>query len=415
MLGTVTIIFSLLLGMAALLMGVGLMGTTLGLRAAVEGFSPGVTGVVMSAYFVGYVIGTRWCPGMIRRVGHIRAFAAMASVASTAILCHSMLVTPVVWTVLRVITGTCMVGLYLSVESWLNALASNTNRGRLFAVYQIVCLSALAVGQFLVLAGDVAGFVPFVLSSLLISLSLVPVALTTVEQPAAVPGSGAVALKHLVRLSPSAMGGALGSGLLNGTLWGMGPLFAHLAGRDEMGVASFMAVLILGGALLQWPVGWLSDRMDRRLVLAGVGVCGAVCAVAVAATATAPLPWLLGTAFFYGGMAFSVYGLSVAHMNDMVEPHHALEAARGIMLLHGVGAMIGPIVGGLLMGALGPGALMGFMAVVLALVGGFCLLRRVARKRSGAGQTGFVPMLRTTQAAFEMDPRMEEEPEKQSS
>lgn len=405
---SVTLISSLLLGMSVLLMGTGLMGTALGLRAGIAAFSPGVTGVVMSAYFIGYIAGTFLCPRIILQVGPVRAFAAMASMASAAILCHAMLVTPLAWFVLRVISGVCMVGMYMAVESWLNVLASNTNRGRLFAVYQVVCLVSLAVGQFLVLVGDIGGYVPFVLSSVLISLSLVPVALTTVQQPGPVP-SARVSLSHLYALSPSAMSGAFGSGLLNGTLWGIGPLFANLSGRTDAGVASFMSAVILGGALLQWPVGWISDRIDRRLVLAGVGLLGACFAGVVAWSAAGPMEWMMVTGFLYGGMAFSVYGLSVAHMNDMVDSRDALEAARGMLLVHGVGAMMGPMAGGVLMGRFGPRALMVFLAGCLVLVGLVGLVRRQVRDvPEGEGHGGFVPMLRTSQAAIELDPRLDE-------
>lgn len=411
---SVTLISSLLFGMAVLMSGTGLLGTALALRAGAEAFSPAVTGVVMSAYFIGYVAGTFLCPGIIRQVGPIRAFAAMASVASAAILCHAMLVNPPVWFLLRVFSGVCMVGMYMAVESWLNVLASNTDRGRLFAAYQVVCLASLAVGQFLVLVGDIAGYVPFALSSVLISLSLVPVALTTVQQPGPVP-SARVSLSHLYDLSPSAMSGAFGSGLLNGTLWGVGPLFAHLSGRTEGGVAAFMAAVIVGGALLQWPVGWVSDRYDRRVVLAGVGLLGACFAGAVAWSSSGPVVWTMVTGFLYGGMAFSVYSLSVAHMNDMVEPHDALEAARGMLLAHGVGAMLGPMAGGYLMGRFGPGSLMVFLACSLVMVGLVGLARRQVREApEGEEHVEFVPMLRTSQAAMELDPRLEDALEESS-
>ncbi|MDH4228911.1 MAG: MFS transporter [Nitrospirota bacterium] len=406
MLSTFTAISTLLLAMAVLLMGTGLMGTALGLRAGIEHFSPTVTGVVMSAYFIGYVVGTYVCPRMIRRVGHIRAFSAMAAVAAASILAHGLLVHPLAWMVLRVISGLCMVGLYMTMESWLNVLASNSSRGRLFAVYQTINLLALAVGQFLVLIGDVAGMVPFALAAVLISLALVPVALTPVEQPASVP-TVRIGLGHLYALSPTGLAGSLGSGLLNGTLWGMGPVFAHLAGLSNAGVATFMAAIILGGAVLQWPVGWLSDHRDRRIVLAGVGLCGAGFALLMGLFSGHGLAWMAVSGFFYGGMAFTVYGLSMAHLNDMLKPHEVLEAARGMMLMHGVGAMLGPMLGGALMHLFGPAVLMLFFAAVLLFVGGFGLLRKsIKSPPQGGRRGGFVPMLRTSQAAMEMDPRI---------
>jgi MFS family permease len=411
MLTVIGSIFSLLLGVAILLVGIGLLGTLLAVRAGVEHFSDTVTGVVMSAYFLGFAAGTYICPALIRRVGHIRAFAAMAAVASAAAIGHALLVHPITWAVLRVITGACMVGLYMVIESWLNVLAPSQRRGRIFAFYVAVTLVALALGQFLILVGDVDQFVPFGIAAALLSLALVPIALTRVAQPEPVEAPE-LGLRHLYQLSPLGTLGALAAGLVSGAFWGMGPLYAYRVGLSDFSVAGFMAATIFGGALLQWPVGHLSDHHDRRMVLTTVCFLGAALAVLIGVAAHVSPRLLFACAFLYGGLAFTVYGLSVAHVNDYLEPAQVLEATRGLLLLYGVGATLGPSTGGVVMARIGPDGLPAGFALALGLLGVFALYRmRQSAAVPTEAQGAFVPMVRTSQAALELDPRAEVEPE----
>jgi MFS family permease len=389
--------------------GIGLLFTALGLRAGLMDFPVTVTGLVMSAYFAGFILGTYVCPAIIRRAGHIRAFAAMASVASTMPILHALVVTPWAWGVLRLITGVCIVGLYMVIESWLNALAPNSKRGKIFAAYMATTLGALALGQFLILVGDVLGFTPFALVSILLSLALVPVALTRVPEPPPV-AAPRPALRRLLAVAPVGFVGALASGLLNGAFFGMGAVFAQRVGMDEAGVASFMSATIIGGALLQWPIGQLSDRRDRRLVLAAVCASAALLAALAFVAERFSGPLLAIVAFFYGGLAFTVYGISVAHVNDLLEPARILEATGSLLLLHGVGAVIGPAAAGILMQRLGPGSLLVYFALVLAAVAGYALYRYKLVARPAVGEPhGYVPMAETSQALLQMDPRTETE------
>ena len=389
------------------MVGIGLLFTALGLRAGLMEFPVTVTGLVMSAYFVGFMLGTYLCPAIIRRAGHIRAFAAMASVASTMPILHALVVTPWAWGALRLITGVCIVGLYMVIESWLNALAPNSGRGRIFAAYMATTLGALAFGQFLILVGDVLGFTPFALVSILLSLALVPVALTRVPEPPPV-AAPRPALRRLLAVAPVGFVGALASGLLNGAFFGMGAVFAQRVGMTEAGIASFMSATIIGGALLQWPVGQLSDRRDRRLVLAAVSICAALLAALAFLAERFSGPLLAIVAFFYGGLAFTVYGISVAHVNDLLEPGRVLEATGSLLLLHGVGAAIGPAAAGFLMQQLGPGSLLVYFALVLAAVAVYALYRYklVARPPVGEAST-YVPMAESSQALLQLDPRTE--------
>jgi len=389
--------------------GIGLLFTALGLRAGLMEFPVTVTGLVMSAYFVGFMLGTYLCPAIIRRAGHIRAFAAMASVASTMPILHALLVTPWAWGALRLITGVCIVGLYMVVESWLNALAPNSGRGKIFAAYMATTLGALAFGQFLILIGDVLGFTPFALVSILLSLALVPVALTRVPEPPPV-AAPRPALRRLLAVAPVGFVGALASGLLNGAFFGMGAVFAQRVGMSEAGVASFMSATIIGGALLQWPVGQLSDRRDRRLVLAAVSTCAALLAALAFVAERFSGPLLAIAAFFYGGLAFTIYGISVAHVNDLLEPGRVLEATGSLLLLHGVGAAIGPSAAGFLMQQLGPGSLLVYFAMVLAAVAAYALYRYKLVARPPVGEPSvYVPMAESSQALLQLDPRTETE------
>jgi MFS family permease len=389
--------------------GIGLLFTALGLRAGLMDFPVTVTGLVMSAYFAGFIVGTYVCPAIIRRAGHIRAFAAMASVASTMPILHALVVTPWAWGALRLLTGACVVGLYMVIESWLNALAPNSGRGKIFAAYMATTLGALALGQFLILVGDVLGFTPFALVSILLSLALVPVALTRVAEPPPV-AAPRPALRRLLAVAPVGFVGAVASGLLNGAFFGMGAVFAQRVGMDKAGVAAFMSATIIGGALLQWPIGQLSDRRDRRLVLAAVCASAALLAALAFFAERFSGPLLLTVAFFYGGLAFTVYGISVAHVNDLLEPARVLEATGTLLLLHGIGAVIGPSAAGFLMQQLGPGSLLVFFALVLAAAGGYALYRyKLVARRPVGEPVGYMPMADSSQALLQLDPRTETE------
>ena len=408
MLSTVSSLSSLFGGVAILLTGMGLMGTMLAVRASVEQFSDGVTGIVMAAYFVGFSVGAFVCPPIIRRVGHIRAFAAMASIASTTAIVHAMVVDPLLWGFLRLLTGACLLGLYMVIESWLNTLAPSETRGRIFAFYMMVTLFALGAGQFLILLGDVTTFINFGVVSVLLSLSLVPIAMTRVREPAPIE-SPTLSLKLLSRRSPLGVVGAITAGVTTGAFWGVGPLFAHRAGLSEMGIAAFMSAIIFGGALLQWPIGHLSDNRDRRKVLIAVCLASAVLAVAMLGALGTSMWLLFLSAFAYGGFAFTVYGLSVAHVNDQAEPFEILEVTKGLLLLHGLGASVGPVVAGFLMGWLGYQVVLIYVAVIFVLAAFYGLHRIQVREAPPVeDQADYVPMSRTSSAVLEMDPRVEE-------
>jgi len=399
----------LVAGLSLLLVGVGLIGTLVGVRASLEHFSSQVIGLIMSGYYLGYVLGTFLVPAMIRRVGHVRSFAALAAVTCVATLAFSLWVNAWAWGVLRILGGIGVVGLYMVVESWINEQADPARRGRVFALYTAATLGALAAGQFLLLSGDPMTAAPFAIAAMFIALGLVPIAVTRVREPEPVATPGG-RLGTLYAISPLAFQGVLVAGMVSSAFWGMGAVFAQRIGLDVADIATFLAATILGGAALQWPIGHLSDRIDRRAVLVAVSMACAL--VAIAAQWLLPLGFtsMMLTAFIYGGLLFPLYGLSVAHAHDQLPPGHVLEASRGLLLVYGFGAIAGPALAGLVMTRVGPMGLPLFSAAFLLLLGAFGLYRMTRRAAPPAGEQGdFVAMVRTTPVALALHPHVTED------
>lgn len=402
-------IAALLLGVALLLLGGGLLGTLLAVQGSARGFSDAVVGMVMSGYFVGFFFGTFLAPGIIRRIGHIRAFALFAALATCAVLMHVILVSPAWWFAFRVLTGIALVALYTVIESWLSARSDPAERGRVFAVYMAVTLAALAAGQHL-LRFDDGGMLLFALVAMLVCAAMIPVTLTRQVQPV-LHETPRLKLVLLYRRVPTAVAGALFSGLAMGAFWALGPLFATRSGLADSQIAWFMSIGILGGMLLQWPIGRLSDRHDRRYALFAVALLAAIIAMFGAFAAGGPgqpggqhIGVLYAVVFFYGGLAFAVYPVSVAHLMDHLEPSDLLQGSSTVLLLHGIGAALSPLLAGAAMGRFGPGALWLFFAAIQLLLAASVGWRLLVRRRAAGFDGHFLPMLRTTPAALEMIP-----------
>lgn len=387
----------LMLGVGLLLLGTGLLNTLLAVRAQLSGMGSTLLGLVMSAYFVGFILGTYLSPRMIRRVGHIRSFAICAAVAASAVILHAIHVDPALWMLLRALTGMSLVGLYAVIESWLAAHAQGSERGRVFALYMVVNLLALAAGQFLILVAPLESFVLFGLIAILINCSLIPIALTRLEQPP-LPLSPHLRVRYMMQAAPSATAGALGSGLAMGAFWGMAAAYAQSLGGNAESVAVFMSVAILGGAAFQWPLGRLSDGQDRRETLRSITLAAAGTALACGALGQ----WWPGSVtvmmFLYGGLVFAVYPIAMAHLSDRLKADELLEGAGVLLLLHGIGAAFGPTLAGVTMNLMGPGGLFAYFLVCWLLLGAFLHWRLVRdREQTPVGHLGaFVPMLRTS-------------------
>ncbi|AGA34822.1 Putative Transmembrane transport protein [Thioalkalivibrio nitratireducens DSM 14787] len=406
---TVRSVFSLLLGMSILLMGSGLVGTLLGLRAVSEGFSEFTIGLVMSAFFIGYIVGTWLMPALIGRVGHIRSFAALAALSAVVALLHGLWVDPVVWWVLRLINGISLLGTYMVIESWLNEQVVE-KRGQVFAIYMMASLLALGIGQFLLLVYGPETVQSFMLVAILFALGLIPIALTPVTQPVPIQ-TARLPLRELYRRAPVGTAGAGVSGLVTGAFWGLAAVFAREVGLADSGVALFLSAAIFGGALLQYPIGHATDRRDRRKALIVVAAATAMGSVGIFLAIGHPPGLIVALALVWGGFAFSLYALSVAQTYDRLDASEALEATRGLLLMNGIGAALGPMLAGLVLvvttASVLPLAFAGVLLLFIAFVG--MELRReppVPRPE----MTEFVPVTRTSVVAAEIDPRTESDP-----
>jgi MFS family permease len=369
----------LFLGMGVLMLGAGLQSTLLGLRATLEGFPTPVTGVIMSCYYVGYVMGTLIAPPLLRQVGHIRVFAALAAVASAAILIQGLFVNPVTWAAMRLVSGLSFAAIYVVAESWLNDRASRSNRGRLFAVYMVVLYVGLGAAQFLLILSDPRTPTPFMLVALLISLAMVPIVISAQQLPEHA-GPRKVRLLDLYRDSPLGVVGVIASGLISSIIFSMGPVYARLSGLDTTRVATFMAVSILAGVATQYPVGRVSDRMDRRTVIAGVCTLTMTVAGSIVAFRNMPHAVFLTLAALFSGFALTLYSLSVSHVNDKLEPAQMVAASSTLLLLNGGAAAIGPTLAGTLMAAFGPRAYFATLATLAGALAVYDLWRKSRRK-----------------------------------
>lgn len=392
---------ALFAGVVLLLTGVGLLNTLVPLRAVEAGFSNVFLGGLTSAYYGGYLLGTFAILPLIARIGHIRAFAFCTACAACIVLFHALGIHAWVWLLLRLLVGIILVGLYTIIESWLNAHAPAAQRGRIFSIYMVLNLGALALGQQL-LHLDAQPFVLFVLVAMLICAATVPVVTTRQSQPVS-QHAPRLQLMRLYRTAPTAVIGALMSGLAMGAFWGLQPVYAHEIGFDDATVGTSMSIAILGGAALQWPLGRLSDYFDRRLAL--LACCVAALVLALAALLLGGRQWpTMGILFLYCGAAFAVYPIVVAHLVDHLPPEQILGASSTVLLLFGIGSATGPLIAGTMMSALGGWSLLAWYALthgVLALYAGY---RYHAFWRAQNDETHFVPMLRTTPAALAMMP-----------
>ena len=377
--------WALLLGMFLLMLGNGLQGTLLGVRGSLEGIDAATLGVVMSAYFVGFLGGSWYTPTMLRRVGHVRVFAALGSLVSAAFILYAAIVHPVAWFAFRLVVGFCFSGIYVVAESWLNNQATNETRGQTLSVYMIVQMGGIVLGQLLLNAADPGGYVLFVVISVLVSVSFAPILLSTSPTPRA-DTQRAMPLGELIRASPLASVGIFLLGGVFAALFAMASVYATQAGLSIAQTSTFVTAIFLGGMLCQYPIGWLSDRMDRRWLIVATTVIGAL-ACGAALTVAESARALAACAFVIGGTANPLYGLLLAYANDHLPPEDMAGASSGLLFVNGVGAMTGPIIVGQLMSRLGAGAFFGFIAVLMLAISGYSLWRMTRRAAVPVGET----------------------------
>jgi len=370
--------WTLLLGMALLMLGAGLQGTLVGLRASLEGFPTWLAGVVLAAYYFGYMGGSVITPTLVASVGHIRVFAALTALASVLILLQGVFVAPLPWTLLRVASGFCFAGIYVVAESWLNDRVSNEYRGLLLSLYMLICYAGLGLGQLLLNVADPRGTILFILVSVLISVAMVPMALTASSAPEfSVPSR--VRLRDLFRRSPLGVAGVAVSGAVSGCLFALGAVYASGKGFSTLEVSLFMAAAILAACVTQLPMGRLSDRMDRRSVVTAACVVAAFAAIAAWWLEDVSRGLFFALVGVYGGMSLTLYSLSLAHVNDQVPAHEMVGASSTLILLNGAGAFLAPILLAVAMGAAGIDIFLPVLAglhLLLALYAVYRMTRR---------------------------------------
>ncbi|MBY6081493.1 MFS transporter [Ruegeria arenilitoris] len=388
--------WALLLGMGLLMIGNGLQGTLLGVRGEIEGFSTLQMSFVMSAYFVGFLGGSRLAPEMIRRVGHVRVFAALASFISAVMISYPMLTDPIAWSLGRVVIGFCFSGVYVTAESWLNNAASNENRGQALSLYMIVQMIGIVSAQALMLVGDPAGYETFVIASILVSVSFAPILLSISPTPA-FDTTKPMTLRQLMDTSPL---GCVGMFLLGGIFsaqFGMAAVYGARAGLTLVEISTFVASFYIGALVLQYPLGWFSDRMDRRLLILLVSVVGGISA-AVGMVFGVDFPVLLAAAFVIGGMSNPLYSLLIAYTNDYLEHEDMAAASGGLIFINGLGAIAGPLITGWLMGdaVFGPSGFFLFIAALLFAMAVYAVYRMTQRASVPVDETGTMSPLYPT-------------------
>lgn len=377
---------ALLAAVFILIAGNGLSNTLIPLSATSASFPQLSIGLIGSAYFIGMFVGCLAAPRIIARAGHIRAFAAFVAISTVTTLAHPLFVEPTAWAAIRSITGFCFAGLYATIESWMHDKADNIVRGRVLAIYQIVHYAGSAVGQQAIRFVNPSSYVPFSIVAAALTLSVLPLAYTRTDPPE-LPPVPRLRLGWLFRISPVGVVGALVSGIANGTFWTLAPVFAERSGLSPGGIASFMTATIIGAALVQWPVGRIADRGDRRyIMLAAIAL--AVAAQAALITFAKSDAWVLsGLAAAFGASALVLYPLSSSHAQDLGGRENAVEVSTGLLLAYTIGAIIGPTTAAWMMTWIGPDALFIHNAAIHVVFVVFIVWRLWQRPGRADGKT----------------------------
>lgn len=393
---------SMLLAIFMLMAGNGVMSTLISFRLEDAGTRAGIIGLVATSYFAGLAIGALRAAPIIGRVGYIRTFAAAVSLLSATTLAYTLVQNTGFWAVLRFIDGLCVAAVFICLESWLNERAEPSTRGSVLAAYMISLYAGQSLGQFLLnLDGSAAA--PFVASSLLVSLSILPIALTRLTEPA-VTQQTPLSIQRLYAASPLGVVGCAMTGLMLGAFYGLSAVYARRQGLDMAEIALFVSVVIAGGVALQWPIGWLSDRFDRRVVIVAA-LLGTTAVCAGLAWFARPGAMLLGLGAGFGGLSFALYPLCVAHTNDHLSAEQRVSASGGLVLIYSIGAAAGPTAASAVMMAAGVGGLFLFIGGCALMTLIFALWRQLRSKPVPSDlQQAYQILPRTTPAAAELDP-----------
>lgn len=392
---------TLLLAIFVLMAGSGFLATLIAIRLEQAGEGSLIIGLVATAYYGGLTLGALKVSPLIERVGHIRAFAAFVSFYSASSLTYAIIDVPVLWVALRFADGFVMSGVFVCIESWLNRVARPENRSGILAAYMIALYAGQAVGQFLLNLGDNAPGLPFMASAVLLSLSVLPVVLTKIEQPI-IEEVAPFSLKRLYEVSPLGIVGTAATGMMLGAFYALGAVFVQRVGLPLSQIAVFTSCVIAGGVALQYPLGRLSDRFDRRRVIIASMLATVVLSAALALIQQPIAIFAIGALF--GGFSFALYPLCLAHSNDHLDEGERVGASSGLVLIYSVGAMGGPMMGSAAMAIFGPMGLFGAIGAVALASALFGLWRTTVSKPVPVGdQQDFQSMPRTTPVASMFD------------
>jgi MFS family permease len=377
--GAASKVLPLFLALAFLMVGNGLVGSLVGVRADIEDFPTIVTGVVMTMYYGGFLMGSLTIPRWIANVGHIRVFAGLAALAAATALAYSLLVHPVAWGGFRFVAGLSMSGLYVTVESWLNARATNETRGRLLSIYMVVVTLGLGLGELLLGVADPIDPTLFIIAGILISLAVVPLTLLKIPAPDGITPVE-FSVRALTRTAPLGVVTVALSGAAGGAIFALGAFYASTIGMEPGRVGLFMAAALVGALVTQYPLGYLSDRFPRRRVIFAVAV-GAVVIATVGTFVDPGSAWLFAVMAAYGSLAFPMYSLAVSLINDILPEHQLVAAAGGIIFVYGIGSIVGPLAASFLMAAIGSVGFFWSLATFFVPVAVYAVVRIVTAVR----------------------------------
>ena len=416
--------WALFLGYGVLIIAHGLQGNLLGLRAVLENFNIIATGALMSGYFVGYFVGANVVPNLVGKVGHIRVFAAFASTASLSILLHSVIVDPYVWILGRFITGFSIISIFVVVESWLNDRATNRTRGKVLSIYMIITFIGMGFGVLLLNFNDPTNYEPFILVSVLLSIALVPILLTK-RKPPTFKKISSIKIKELYKISPLATFSMFCSGFIHPVIFTLGAVYGTLMNFSILEISLYLFLITISGAVFQWPIGYLSDLFDRRLIIIITALLGALFAILCFFSVSISPDFINLSSdwkilfqhianhrlFFYifislyAGMSLPLFSLNLAYINDFLPKEKFVSAGAGMQLIFGLSAMFAPFACSFFMKQLGPNGLFIFLFIFQTAIGLFGIYRMTKRRIEENPDNTFTPMPRNiTPLGIELDP-----------
>ncbi|HPD93966.1 MAG: MFS transporter [Rhodobacter sp.] len=396
--------WALLLGLMLLMLGNGMQGTLLGIRGAIENFSTTQMSIVMSCYFIGFLFGSRLAPEMIRRVGHVRVFAALGSMISAVLILYAAAPHWIAWSLMRVLIGFSFSGVYITSESWLNNASTNETRGQALSLYLIVQMIGIIAAQILLNLADPSGYILFVIPSVLVSLAFTPILLSVAPAPA-FDTTKPLSFRALYQASPL---GCVGMFLLGGVFsaqFGMASVWGTQAGLSVRDLSIFVASIYVGGLVLQFPIGWFSDRMDRRKLILALAVAGTA-VLTIPVVTEAPFWLLIVVGALMGGISNPLYSLLLAYVNDYLDSADMAAASAGLIFINGVGAISGPIVTGWMMGAIGPAGFFLFMALIFGVMALYAAWR-MTQRRSTPDSSGTYTAMSPTASVISVEAALE--------